>query len=356
MPTSRLLSGPPSRRGFTLIELLVVIAIIGVLIALLLPAVQKVREAANRTRCQNNLKQLALACHAYHDIFLSFPPGNRNKGGDKGSWMFMTLPYMEQDNLYRQVTALKTSSGGDYESNGWSMSLAVNAGLLPHKLPYTRCPSDGWDPDNPRYSNYIGSSGPQCNYGDCGYDPFQPNCNGQDFPMVPPPLDTWPGYGPSMSWGDTTDPSLLRGMFGRGPGGADGPAIRLAQVTDGTSTTILLGETLPQQCEFQRFGNSYGWAGDNSVSQGQTIQPINYPIDDTDQLTFTSDCSVGCVNGDPTHCIMNWHITWGFKSKHPTGTNFAFVDGSVHFIRQDIDTQTYQYLGCRHDGQVVNWQ
>jgi prepilin-type N-terminal cleavage/methylation domain-containing protein/prepilin-type processing-associated H-X9-DG protein len=356
MPESRLLVGAPARRAFTLIELLVVIAIIGILLALLLPAVQRVREAANRAKCQNNLKQLALACHAYHNIFLSFPPGNRNRGGDKGSWMFMTLPFMEQDNLYRQVTALRTVNGGDYESSGWGMSLAVTAGLLPRKLPYTRCPSDSWEPDGPRYSNYIGSSGPQCNFGDCGYDPFQKYCNGQDAPGVPPPLNTYPGYDPSQSWGDTSDPSLVRGMFVRGPVGGDGPAIRLAQVTDGTSTTILLGETLPQQCEFQRFGSAYGWAGDNSVGQGQTIQPINYPIDETNRTAFTSNCAVGCPNGDPTHCIMNWHVTWGFKSKHPNGTNFAFVDGSVHFISQEIDHQTYQYLGCRHDGQVVNWQ
>jgi prepilin-type N-terminal cleavage/methylation domain-containing protein/prepilin-type processing-associated H-X9-DG protein len=348
--------GARSRRAFTLIELLVVIAIIGVLIALLLPAVQKVREAAHRASCQNNLKQLALACHGYHDAFLSFPPGNRNRGGDKGSWIFMSLPFMEQENLYRQVTALRTPSGGGYESSGWTLELAVTAGLLPKKLPYTRCPSDAWEPDNPRYCNYIGSSGPQCNYGNCGYDPFQRHCNGQDAPAVPPPLIIHPGYDPSMSWGDTTDPSLVRGMFARGPSGGDGPAIRLEQVTDGTTETILLGETLPQQCEFQRFGRDYGWAGDNSVSQGQTIQPINYPIDDTDRTTFINNCASGCANGDPTHCIMNWHITWGFKSKHPGGTNFAFVDGSVHFVSQAIDHQTYQYLGCRHDAQVVNWQ
>src|SRR5881392_2713123 len=104
------------RDGFTLIELLVVIAIIGVLVGLLLPAVQKVREAANRMKCQSNLKQLALACHSYHDSTGQFPPGgliNPNWNGtngtwnaaggwtwDKGSWLVYTLPYMEQDNLY----------------------------------------------------------------------------------------------------------------------------------------------------------------------------------------------------------------------------------------------------------------
>jgi prepilin-type N-terminal cleavage/methylation domain-containing protein/prepilin-type processing-associated H-X9-DG protein len=343
------------RSGFTLIELLVVIAIIGILIALLLPAVQKVREAAARIRCQNNLKQLGLACHGYHDVNGSFPPGNKSNHGDQGSWLFLVLPFMEQENLYRQVTALVGPGNLAYGQPGWSMRLTVEPGVdvLPRKLPFARCPSDDYDLDNPRYSNYIGSSGPQCNYGDCRPDPFQKYCNGLDEPLVPPPAILYPGYGPSMSWGDTPDQSLLRGMFGRGNGTTSGPSIRIPDVTDGTTNTLLLGETLPQECEFQRYGNPWGWAGDNSVSQGQTIQPINYPIYDPGLDHFVADCSV-CPNTQKEHCLMNWHVTWGFKSKHPNGVNFCFVDGSVHFINQDIDHQTYQYLGCRHDGQPVS--
>src|SRR5262249_53907412 len=242
---------------------------------------------------------------------------------------------------------------------GWSMAVAVRAKLLPKKMPFTRCPSDGWELDDPRYSNYIGSSGPQCNYGNCDYHPFQQYCNGEYAPNVPPPRILYPGYEPSMSWGDTSDARLLRGMFARGIVNAgdrrsDGPAIRIADVADGTTNTILLGETLPQQCEFQRFGVGWGWAGYNTVSQGQTIQFINYPIQDTYRTTFISDCNVGCPGGDSRNCIMNWHITWGFKSNHSGGVNFSFVDGSVRFISQTIDHQTYQYLGCRNDHQVVD--
>jgi prepilin-type N-terminal cleavage/methylation domain-containing protein/prepilin-type processing-associated H-X9-DG protein len=367
-------------RGFTLIELLVVIAIIAVLIGLLLPAVQKVREAANRMKCQNNLKQLALACHSYHDANGTFPKGDTGGwGNDKGSWIFFTLPYMEQDNLYRAVQSLP-----NYQvPNGWSVTNTLASGtgplcapgespLLPSgfpvKLPYIRCPSDDWDVDNPIYTNYEGMQGPQCNFGECQADVFELYCNGtdvQDPNYTPGPgesgLDgalnppTFPGYGPSIYYGGTNKPSYLRGMFGRGASGADaqgkplgGPRLRMADVTDGTSNTILIGETKCGENEFQRYDGGGGWSMYNNASEMQTIQPINYPVnrDDIVQPCCTPDTG-------PAHCVWNWHITWGAKSNHTGGANFAFVDGSIHFIGQNIDHRTYQYLGCRSDGQTV---
>jgi prepilin-type processing-associated H-X9-DG protein len=229
-------------------------------------------------------------------------------------------------------------------------------------LPFARCPSDDWDLTNGFLCNYVGSSGPQCNNtpsGNCDTPIFQKYCNGvnqnQSGPAVPPTLNplTYPGYEASYTWGDTNKTSLVRGMFVRG-----GAKIRIADVTDGTSNTILIGEMLPQFSEFQRY-TSYGWVGSNDVSQGQTIQPINWPIDPIPlpgPASYSANCmqtGPGACPSGPTHCMWNWHVTWGFRSKHLGGANFAFVDGSVHFISDSIDHRVYQYLGCRNDDQPV---
>ena len=351
----------PSRRGFTLIELLVVIALIAVLVGLLLPAVQKVREAAARIQCQNNLKQLALGCLNFESANGALPRGNAATGpfpdGGNTSWMFQALGYTEQNNLYNQVVA----SG--------SLANAVNQGILPARTPLSRCPSDGYQLQDGRLFNYVGNTGPQCNNasGGCG-SPFQLYCNGRfvggSTGGVPPALTppTYPGYGPSQSWGDTANPTLVRGVFSRG-----GARIRLTDITDGTSNTLLLGETLPEFCEFQRYnsttGRDPGWAGGNAVAQGQTIQPINWRIDRVPAnapppADWSNSCNYCDVtnnpSGDRNRCLWNWSVTWGFKSNHAGGANFAMADGSVRFLSETIDHQTYQYLGCRNDGQPVS--
>jgi len=380
-------------RGFTLIELLVVIAIIAVLVGLLLPAVQKVREAANRMKCQNNLKQLALACHSFHDANGAFPRGDTGGwGNDKGNWIFFTLPYLEQNNVYQQVvnftygTNPATGLPYKYQDAGWDMqqvailsqppgsNLQIPSGF-PSKLPYIRCPSDDFLPDDPSLTNYQGMMGPQCNNGWCGiqFDIFEQYCNGSTNPASGPSYDNndpplaavpplVPGYGPSNTWGGNTanNPSGCRGMFCRG-----GAKIRIADVTDGTSNTILLAENgKSKENEWQipfagwNAGSNMGWFGYNNADEMTTIVPINWPIDGygapgTDGSLGASSCSANCINpGGPGHCLWNWHVTWGAKSNHPGGANFAFADGSVHFLPQSIDPITYQYLGCRHDGQV----
>src|SRR5205823_1190085 len=135
------------RTGFTLIELLVVIAIIGVLIGLLLPAVQKVRESANRMKCQNNLKQLGLACHSFHDTQGFFPQGT---GKAWSSWLFAILPNIDQGNLRQQVEQIPGYGGPNWTINKAAQdpgSPGISTGF-PVKITYFRCPSDDFEPDN----------------------------------------------------------------------------------------------------------------------------------------------------------------------------------------------------------------
>jgi prepilin-type N-terminal cleavage/methylation domain-containing protein/prepilin-type processing-associated H-X9-DG protein len=351
------------RRAFTLIELLVVIAIIAVLIGLLLPAVQKVREAAARAKCSNNLKQIALGCMNYEGVNGSYPrnvPVTGFPGGGTPSWLFVAMAYTDNSTLYDAVVA----AGGFANSR--------TAGILPARTGLTRCPSDGFELEQGAYCNYVGSVGPQCNNPPTGCPgPFQANCNGAIGPPtsgnVPPALDppTHPGYGPGKTWGTAvTGPADFPGMFSRNfaAGSPGALTVRIRDVTDGTSNTLLVGETLPQVCEFQRSTGTLttsGWPeGGNSITQGQTIQPINYRIEPVPAGVgpFSSDCSAGstwCPTGNAARCMANWHVTWGFKSNHTGGVNFAFADGSVRFVAETVDTRTYQYLGHRADNQPV---
>jgi len=340
--------------GFTLLELLVVIAIIAIIIALLIPAVQRAREASNRLVCQNNLRQWGLACHSYHDVNHWLPPGGlaipRLSGwkADKGSWMVYCLPYVEQGPLYNQITSLpEWSQPGE---NG--IQPAVDDQILPVKLPIGRCPSDGVAGDDPSLTNYMVSLGPQCSIGPCGYDPFQKYCNGDLRPEPPenitPPAAypgtieplTIPGYRSSPNGGNTDDPGLARGMFTR-----IGAKIDFASVTDGLSNTLLIGETLPYQNSDMKLGGGwYRQFGGSNV--GTTIIPINYYTETDDG--YANKCE------HPETSIYNWNVSFGFKSRHTGGANFAFADGSVHFLSQTIDHRTYQYLGCRNDGQAIH--
>jgi prepilin-type N-terminal cleavage/methylation domain-containing protein/prepilin-type processing-associated H-X9-DG protein len=319
-------------RGFTLVELLVVIAIIAILIGLLLPAVQKVREAAARTQCQNNLHQYGVALHSYHDTNGTFPPGGAPGGGgqdfwnngwdwndDRGSWQVHVLPYMEQDTLYKRFKqpVLKV-----YNSVG---SVVASDPVVANAHPkYLRCPSDGYNIDQ-NLSNYAGSLGPQCAIGPCGYDPFQQYCSGQNF--------GW-GYSTSPDHGNSIFASDIRGMFNR-----LGAKINMASVSDGTSNTIMVGETLPGE-------HDHYWSGSWMLFNGgaahvTTIIPINYN---------SKESANWCSPAE--HYRGNWDVSWGFKSRHTNGANFVFADASVHFINQGISIRTYQLLGCRNDGQV----
>jgi prepilin-type N-terminal cleavage/methylation domain-containing protein/prepilin-type processing-associated H-X9-DG protein len=348
MPRFRLSFRFWTERAFTLIELLVVIAIIAVLIGLLLPAVQKIREAANRMKCANNLKQLALAWHNYHDANGYFPPGgmlNPTWGGDgnnqwsgdggwqydQGSWHVYVLPYMEQDNLYKQI-----AGQGLGIPRVDVITRCVTKGILPARLPYQRCPSDGWRPDN-NSTNYVACAGLLQNGGDaCSspYNPFQVYCNGKAFG------GSWTCTDNGMSTTAETPKTKGRTMAG---------------VTDGLSNTIMLGESLIDKGDPHLYsssiasgGNGRGWATfDGGTGYHSVLPPINYPIVSAD-VERNRDCTP-----DSKRNFWNWQVSHGFKSNHPGGANFAFADGSVHFINQNIDQVTYIKLGIRNDGLPV---
>src|SRR5262245_61262785 len=258
-------------RGFTLIELLVVIAIIAILIGLLLPAVQKVREAAARMKCQNNLKQFGIACHTFHDQRGYFPPGGKadpaqsNWNDDRGSWLVYTLPFMEQDNVYKQVSGVLEQPGGQpaagnghavtsleqfIETSGSQYNTPAGVAFRSAKLPYARCPSDSYQLDW-KISNYVGSIGSQCATGGCGtaLDPHQKFCDGIAL--------GW-GYAVSPDHGNDWGNGGIRGMFNR-----LGAKISMAAATDGTSNTLLIGESLP--AEHDHLTNGF-WNWNDSAS------------------------------------------------------------------------------------------
>jgi len=321
-------------RGFTLIELLVVIAIIAILIALLVPAVQKVREAAARTQCSNNLKQLALACIGYADDHKkTLPPGGWGPGltgnwsDQRGSWLVYTLPYMEQAALYKNASLV---AGGDLYSTFDSVGIAVNKGVFNTLLPYGRCPSDDYQP-TATVVNYAGNLGPQCAPGPCGFDPNEQFCNGTAF--------GW-GYQTSPEHGNSFNTSDIRGLFNR-----LGASIRFpASIPDGTSNTFLLGEALPGVHD--HLAQNQWWNFNGGNSHCTTIVPLNF-------RTPEQTVNAGGWCSDPINETYNWNTSWGFGSRHTGGANFAYADGSVHFITNGIDTRSYNLLGCRNDGQSI---
>lgn len=299
--------------AFTLVELLVVLAIIGVLLALLMSAVQRVREAAARAQCLNNLHQLALAMQNYHDSQGRFPPGQflgpYGKGPNSYSWSWLArlLPYVEQDNLYRQGTIPnQTLQGSDIAA--WEIKLFL-------------CPSDGSSWSGPRtdagnlygfpvgQSNYKGVSG--ANWG-------------EDSSTGSPVIDTyWRNRGANGSYDglDNGDGIMFRSDYR--------VTLRITNITDGSSNTFMLGEDIPALnawCSWPYANNAYGTCAippnDNNPGGG------NFPPGD-------------------------WPNTWSFRSRHPGGLNFAYADSSVHFISNSIDISVYRAMATIAGGEAV---
>ncbi len=306
----------PRRPAFTLIELLVVIAIIAILIALLVPAVQKVREAAARAQCQNNLKQLALACHNYHDVQKRLPPSwaayptsaAYTQNDPCWSWLGTILPYIEQGPLYTQ--------GGV----GNKKTLAAS-GIIATAVPTFSCPSD----DSPRVRSDLGLDVPEAvtNYkgvNGAGWGHYY-NTSGQDtaYSSVYNYTDPVTGNNDSFDRG--------RGMLYRSDWNR---ALTLGKIPDGTSNTLMIGEGLPDKC---------AWSGWAYANQGMTTA---IPINEENPSTGAD------------YPRTDWADNWGAWSYHSDGAQFAFGDGHVSFLMRSIPLGTYRALGTIDSGEPVN--
>jgi prepilin-type N-terminal cleavage/methylation domain-containing protein/prepilin-type processing-associated H-X9-DG protein len=308
---------PPVRRtrlAFTLIELLVVIAIIAILIGLLLPAVQKVREAAARMQCSNNLKQQIIGLHNYHAAFGQFPPAFANPRtatrpdyfSSSWAWSSFLLPYVEQENLARVLNVAENTRPGVVGTSPPALGIES---LMPSHLPNNagqtklrvfRCPSDTGPDNNPRrsdlaLSNYRAVAGPY----------------------------TYPGITANMDFG---------GVF------YQNSQTKISHILDGSSNTLAIGECMYDErtgktaCTWVAMS---GWVPPGASTNTVRISDVMWWVD---QATAQ-------VNGTAPQA---------FSSRHPGGALFGFCDGSVRFFRNGADPNAVRYLAGREDGIIVN--
>jgi prepilin-type N-terminal cleavage/methylation domain-containing protein len=355
---SRGLKGPLAaagvqRVGFTLVELLVVIAIIGVLVALLLPAVQAAREAARRSQCTNNMKQFGLAIQnfvdarkelpygaAWHDIRL--PPecdGSANCSGPqcckegRGTIHMFLLPYLEQQSLYRLFNF-------DKKTDEQLMPDGTPIGAA--QVPVFACPSD----EHPEtVSNKFGATLPpekQALYKLSNYAASRgPTKHLPGGSCTCPEFTVWNNLYPNLieEYPDTGSNSTVLSTFG-GPFTRLAYAVKLEQITDGLSNTIFMGEVRPGCSKHAAEGWAWSHSGNGLVS---TIVPINY---DSCSTAVTARCG----------CWDNWVSELGFKSLHAGGANFVLGDASVQFLSETIDPRAYNALGGKADGETASLQ
>jgi prepilin-type N-terminal cleavage/methylation domain-containing protein len=346
------------KRGFTLIELLVVIAIIAILIALLLPAVQQAREAARRTQCKNNLKQIGLALHNYHDAHSVLPPGwvydaarpATSFPTNMWGWNAFILPMLDQAPVYNQINFSNgfpgglTAAGTDQAEGAGSLH-----GMEMSLIAALRCPSDrGLALVTFRGPGTLGSNsgvrvlGARSNY---------PGVNGGPFT-------------------DQTAPATLTAQGGTFGGNSK---VGIRNMTDGTSNVLVVGERKWWEIAGRRVGTSTLWAGVRNAVPGTTQFGNSYPLAIGNMVAKINQIPlINAVQGvgEAAFCCggMNapgdiersgsgqlvpdasWH---GFTSDHTGGCHFLLGDGSVRFISENVDMTTYQRLSTIADGNTI---
>lgn len=305
------------RSGFTLVELLVVIAIIGILVSLLLPAVQSAREAARRMQCSNHLKQLGLGLHNYESTYKTFPPAGIDS--NSMSWAVMMLPFIEQNNLFDRF---------NFNQGAWNAlnRIAVVKGAV---VPVFQCPSA---PQDSKYSVFNTGAGVAANLNESDvitlhyHAVLGPRTSTNNAPYNFLGQTTW-GFGPTATQGafgqtKTTNTATYL-VSEKNP---------MSSITDGTSNTLLLGEFAWKGYAYWR-PFTRGWYSDTRGTLMYAAKNVFNPINSR----FSDPWNDG-----------------SFGSMHPGGAQFARCDGSVHFISQTVDMTTYRAVASRNGGETVN--
>jgi prepilin-type N-terminal cleavage/methylation domain-containing protein/prepilin-type processing-associated H-X9-DG protein len=330
------------RQGFTLIELLVVIAIIAILIGLLLPAVQKTREAAARMQCTNNLKQIGLAMHNYNDANGVLPPGVGPYGCCWGTWQVYVLPYVEQDNMFRRYVNL-----GGNDKTGPRYSGGANApNVTRQRLKVLTCPSD--TPNAPISS--ITSHNYAVNYGNTSF--FQAALNGVPFGGAPFSCypSQWLNPSPEMLslYGQNHPDHDRWALFGPLAGKPQTP---LATIQDGTSNTLMAAEVIQGQANDLR---GFTWWGGASGFTAWSVPNANEP-----DVVMGGICNVPATYGIPCTTISSplRPRMMAARSRHsPGGVNAAFCDGHVTWINNGISITAWRGMSTSRGGEVFNNQ
>jgi prepilin-type N-terminal cleavage/methylation domain-containing protein/prepilin-type processing-associated H-X9-DG protein len=344
------------RRAFTLIELLVVIGIIAVLLSLLVPAVMRVREAANRIQCANNLHQIGLAMHNYHDTEGAFPPGLNNWWFNTyptlpphwmDCWRTLLLPYVDQRNLWEKAVALEQigSPPPPIDTAPWLQTPAARYeniwdssnryfGPFATVVPFFSCPSDGRtlqpvqsEGRSVSLSAYLGVNG----------------------------IDLWAWSTTPTGQGDLPGVMVPTNKYRADIGFSDRPAsscgTRISQITDGTTHTLLIGERPPGHS--LDFGWAFGCSGqDNEGTIDSTLGVNEVNLHQTG-IQEIDACGSGPYSFGPGR-IDNPCDQFHYYSLHGGGANFVFADGSVHFLSYGINKGVMRALASMNGGEVVD--